>query len=139
MARINCKPPLSGKLVTQEEKERILEERHQRSSSPDKLTDQSVVGLVNHCNEIDTANAAGYTTQPNKEERIDNELTMMSSDNESDSEQLLTSNEYIHKKALTWAYTKYFIKSNTTKYRNWFFILFKNGYWRTTIILWYLW
>ena len=103
----------------------MLEERN-RLSSPNKHAEQSLnfVGSANHYNEIDA--------QPNEEERIDTELTVMSSD----SEQLLTSNDCAHKRTLTWTYAKYFIKSNTTKYRNWFLILFKNGYWRSTIILW---
>jgi len=132
VAKINCKPPMpmSGRLVIQEEKERMLEEKNQ-TSSPVERAKQSTVGSVNQCNEIDI--------QPNEEERVDTELTVILSGNASDREQLLTLNEFTCKKALTWTYIKFCIKNSTTKYRNWFLILFKNGYWRTTIILWYLW
>jgi len=68
----------------------MLEEKNQ--TSPVERAEQSIVGSVNHCNEIDI--------QPNEEERIDTELTGILSGNASDREQLLTSNEFACKKAL---------------------------------------
>ena len=76
--------------------------------------------------------------QPNQEESVNNELTVMSSDIESDGEKLLASDESACKQALSWAYSRRFIKSELTKYYHWLLILFKNGYWRTTVLLWYL-
>jgi len=130
VARINCKPPLSGKLVTQEEKEQMLEESNQPFSSIEHA-EQSFVGSENYCNEINTDSACNIT-KPNEEKRNDTELILVSS------EISATSNGYVCEcnQTLNW---KYYVKNNATKYCNWFLILFKNGYWRITILLWYLW
>ena len=83
-----------------------------------------------------------YGTVPNKEENeqtADNDLVMMSSDNESDQELLIVSDEHTHKQTFTLAYIKRIMKIKACDYYHWFLILFKNGYWRTTLLLWYLW
>ena len=43
MAWVNCKKPLSGRLVTQEEKERLLEERKQLSSPENEVAETSLM------------------------------------------------------------------------------------------------
>ena len=137
MAKVNCKQPLSGRLVTQEIKEQMIKDRNQITSvSPDEPL---IVASENHSGEVDTDNTS-CITQPNKETTIDNELPMMSSDNGSDSEVLLVSTgEQLHRQMHSQGYIKRFIKDEATKYRDWFSILFKNGYWRTTLLLWYIW
>ena len=134
IAKINCRPPLSGKLVTQEEKEQMLKERNQTTVADNEQVETSTGGSENCSNEIEADNAT-HEAQPNKEET---ELTMMSPDNESDSELLLTTDDSIHKHTLSWKYSKLFIRNKATKYHQWFLILFKNGFWRTTLLLWYL-
>ena len=116
----------------------MLEERNQTSSPDNEQVKASIVSSENCSNETEADNNR-HETQPNKEETVDNELTMMSSDNESDSELLLTSDDSTHKRTLSWTYSKRFIKYKATKYYHWFLILFKNGFWRTTLLLWYLW
>ena len=113
----------------------MLKERNQTTIIDNEQVEPSIVGSENCSNEIEAENTS-YETQPNKEET---ELTMMSSDNESDSELLLTSDDSTHKRTLSWKYTKLFIKNKATKYRQWFLILFKDGFWRTTLLLWYIW
>ena len=137
IAKINCRPPLSGRLVTVEEKEQLLEERNQ-TSVPDEQSELLVVRSDSHYIETEPESTS-YLTQPNKEKSVDNELTVISSDNESDGEMLLASDDSACKRTLSWTYNKRFIKREMTKYYQWILILFKNGYWRTTVLLWYLW
>ena len=137
IAKINCKPPLSGRLVTLEEKEQLLGERNQ-PCVPDEQSELLVVRSENHSVETEADNTS-YIAQPNKEKAIDSELTVISSDNESDGEMLLEFHESTHKRILSWKYIKHFIRNKFTKYYHWLLILFKNGYWKTTILLWYLW
>ena len=113
----------------------MLKERNQTTIIDNEQVEASIVGSENCSAEIEADNTS-YETQPNKEET---ELTMMSSDNESDSELLLTSDDNTHKHTLSWKYTKLFIKNKATKYHQWFLILFKDGFWRTTLLLWYIW
>ena len=43
MAWVNCKQPLSGRLVTQEEKEQLLEERKRLSSPENEIAETSLM------------------------------------------------------------------------------------------------
>ena len=130
IAKINCRPPLSGKLVTQEEKEQMLKERNQ-TPSPNQHVERSVAVSDN---EIEASNTS-YEIQPNKE---DNELAGISSDNESDSVLLLEANEHTQRQVSP-SHFKSFIKEKAISYYHWFLLLFKNGWWRTTLLLWYIW
>ena len=95
MAWINCKQPLSGKLVTQEEKEQLLEERKNGTSST------ALEISVTEVEDITSGETeAGHRTVPDKEENeltADNDLVVMSSDNESDQELLIISDNHTHK------------------------------------------
>ena len=113
----------------------MLEERNRTSSPDNEQVEASIVGSEDCSNEIEADNTS-YEAQPNKEET---ELTVISSDNESDSELLLASDDSTHKRTLSWKHSKLFITNKATKYYQWFLILFKNGYWRTTLLLWYIW
>ena len=137
MAKINCKQPLSGKLVTQEEKEQLLQERNKVSSAENEVVETSMTEPEDQTGEPEM----DYGTLPNKEENgqiptIDNDLVMMSSDNESDQELLIASDECIHKRTSS---LKRIIKEKAVNYYHWFSLLFKNGWWKTTLLLWYLW
>ena len=115
IAKLNHKQLPVGRLVTTEEKERLLKER---SPSPDEVA-ESTTGML----EDDETKNAINGTLPN----ID--LTVISSDNESDSELLLDEHTYRRKQII----------NKLVSYYHWILILFKNGWWRTTLLLWYLW
>ena len=91
IAKIICKEPLSGRLVTQEEKERMLKRRNQALLS-DERVEPSIVGSENCSNKL----SDGHVAISNKlDETIDTKFTVMSSDNaESDSVMLLQSNDH---------------------------------------------
>ena len=110
----------------------MLKERNRTSSPDNDQVEASIVGSEDCSNEIEADNTS-YETQPNQEE------TVISSDNVSDSELLLTSDDSTHKRTLSWKYSKLFIANKATKYYQWILILFKNGYWKTTLLLWYIW
>ena len=135
IAKIDCKEPLSGRLVTQEEKERMLKRRNQILLS-DERVEPSIVGSDNCSNEL----SDGHVTISNiLDETIDTEFTVMSSDNESDSVMLLQSNDHALRPIFSRAYVKRFFKAKANDYYHWFLLLFKNKWWRTTLLLWYLW
>ena len=133
IAKVNCRPSLSGRLVAQERKEQMIEEKSRISLSDDEHVGPS--NLASGNSPIATeADDSKYITQLNE---VDNELTVVSSDNESDSVQLLTSVEHTHRLTFSQTYIKYFIKEKAFNYYHWFLLLFKNGWWRTTLLLWY--
>jgi len=133
IAWVNCKQPLSGKIVTQEEKEKLLEERNknQASSPVGEIMEASLTESGGP--EVETE-LKDYGTLPNKEENdqtADNDLVfMISSDNESDQELLM--DEHTQRRTS-------FLTEKVINYYHWCLILFKNGWWRTTLLLWYLW
>ena len=138
IAKTNCRPPLLGRLVTQEEKEEMLDKRNQLSYQ-NTLVQPSSVESGSCPNEIEDSNPTSYITQPNKEETVDNNLTVMSSDSESDNVQLLVSDEHVHRQTFSKYHLKRITKQKAVNYYHWFLLLFKNGWWKTTILLWYIW
>ena len=143
IARINCKQPLSGRLVTQEEKEKMLEEkRKERSSSANGITETASTETENITSVETEADLKDYgSVQDNKENELtaDDDLVMMPSDSDSDLELLIVSDEHTNKRTLSLDKIKKIVKEKSTEYYHWFLLLFKNGWWRTTLILWYLW
>ena len=144
IAWVNCKKPLSGRLVTQEEKESLLEERNRLSSPTNELAETSLMEPEDPSGEMHS-DPKDYGTLPNVEENghvaADNDIVMMSSDVESDQELLIVSDEHTHRRTLSWKemISKIVIKEKARSYYQWFLLLFKNGWWRTTLLLWYLW
>ena len=108
IAKIICKEPLSGRLVTQEEKERMLKRRNQTLLS-DERVEPSIAGSVNCSNEL----SDGHVTISNKlDETIDTKFIVMSSDNtESDSVMLLQSNDHALRPIFSRTYIKRFFNA----------------------------
>ena len=92
----------------------------EKSPSPDEAT------TVIPDDEEAEDKEANYITLPNTE---NSELAIVSSDNKSNNELLLDK----------CTHTETWIKNQLVKYYFWILILFKNGWWRTTLLLWYLW
>ena len=142
IARLNCKQPLVGRLVTQEEKERMLQERSQSCSPANGIVETSMMEPGSPPGEIESE-PRDYGTLPNNEENgqlaVSNDITVLSSDNESDHELLIASDEHTHRQKLSLKTLKKKMKEKAGQYYYWFLLLFKNGWWRTTLLLWYLW
>ena len=78
-----------------------------------------------------------YGTLPNMEELTNNKQDNdVLSVNESERELCLVSSDTMCKQTMS---CNEIIKEKLTNYYQWFLILFKNGYWKTTLLLWYLW
>ena len=111
IAKVNRKPVPSGRLVTAEEKDIILRKQNQ---SPLLLSESERNG--------DNSYGALQSIEIS-------DFFIVSSDNESDSEFFLEE----HTDRRTW------IKNQLVDYYHWILILFKNGWWRTTLLLWFIW
>ena len=138
IARVNCSPPLSGRLVTQEEKERLLQERN-LGSLPNQAVKIPVTSLVHQSSEARPVitERSNYGTLPKMEESVNIEQhTDAPSIDESETDLPLISEENMHEQKLS---CKEIVIKKLVTYWQWFLILFKNGYWKTTLLLWYLW
>ena len=114
IAKVNRKPMLTGRLVTAEEKEQLFKKRN---CSP--LLEESETN----------GGDVSYGTLPDMEISAMTDFTIVSSDNGSDSELLL--DEHTHRRK--------WITNKLVNYYHWVLILFKNGWWRTTLLLWFIW
>jgi len=137
IAKLNCKPLPSGRLVTTEEKERLLKESTQ--STPTNEAVESTTTTVEDeieatCN---NTNTAINETLPHTRAIETTDLTAtVSSDNDSDSELLL--DEHLkHRQPNLWLRVE--IATKLQQYYHWMELLFRNGWWKTTLLLWYMW
>ena len=138
IAKVNCSSLLSGRLITQEEKERLLQDGNVEISSDQriKLPGATLVNCTNEARPV-IREKPNYGTLPNKEELTNSEQgNDVSSVNESERELSLVSSENVCKQTLS---CNEIIKKKMANYYHWFLILFKKGYWKTTLLLWYLW
>ncbi|XP_065920283.1 putative transporter svop-1 isoform X2 [Dysidea avara] len=136
MAKLNCKSLPSGRLVTTEEKEQLLKEMTQ--ATPNEIV-ESTTTIVEDDIETNNSNGAINGMLPNTKTVETTDLTAaVSSDNDSDSELLL--NEHVqHRQPHLWPRVKITIKNKLHQYYHWMELLFRNGWWKTTLLLWYMW
>ena len=137
MAKINCKPMLSGRLVTVEEKRRLTLEKTQQYSLSNGV--QLPGNVSNETRIRNTMEEDGYEIlEAESDDVIDDDVSL---DNASSDIELLlvSSSEHKHWKAFSWGHVRNIAKRKAVNYYHWFLLLFKNGYWRTTLLLWYLW
>jgi len=134
IAKLNFKPLPTGRLVTTEEKEQLLKER--TKATPKNETVEPTSTMVEDEMETNSANRAINETLP---AFVATDLTAaVSSDNDSDSELLLT--EHVqHRQPDLWPRVKVAVNSKLRQYYHWMELLFRNGWWRTTLLLWYMW
>jgi len=127
MARINCKKLPVGRLVTSEEKEQMTKEY---SPPLDDMMESIMLSLGGK-------NDVGFGTLPSMEASQKSDLSMIASFHESERELLL--GDHTHRRRLSCSYIKDTINERLVSYYHWILILFKNGWWKTTLLLWYLW
>ena len=80
-----------------------------------------------------------YKTLPNLEESCHQTNNSNDATNDTDRELLIASDECTHRRTFGQMHIKQKIKEKAIMYYHWFLILFKNGYWKTTLLLWYIW
>ena len=127
IARMNCKQLPVGRLVTSEEKERMTKEH---SPPLDDVMDLIMLSSGGK-------NDVGFGTLPSMEASQKSDLSMIASSHESERELLL--GERTHRRRLSCSCIKETISDKLVGYYHWTLILFKNGWWKTTLLLWYLW
>ena len=138
IAKLNCKPLPSGRLVTTEEKEQLLKERTQSTSTDEEL-ESTTMNILEVETETINSNKAINETLPHTRNVGMTDLTAtVSSDNDSDSELLLNENMQ-HKQLHLWPRVKGAVKDKLQQYHHWMELLFRKGWWRTTLLLWYMW
>ena len=98
----------------------------------------SMVESESSTNDIETE-PKDYGTLPSMKESCHQSVTDSDVTNDSDHELLIASDECTHRLTLSRIHIKQKIKEKAITYYQWFLILFKNGYWKTTLLLWYLW
>ena len=125
-------------LVTQEKKEQLLQERNRMPPPASETIETSIVESESSTNDIETE-PKDYGTLPNTKENFHQSIIDSDVTNDSDHELLIATDECTHRRTLSWIHIKQKIKKKAITYYHWFLILFKNGYWKTTLLLWYLW
>ena len=111
----------------------MLDKRN-KLSFQDELVEPSSLESDRCSNEIEN-NPTSCITQPNKEKTVDSDITVISSETDSDNVQLLVPGEHTHRRTLSQYRIKLIISQKAVSYYQWFLLLFKNGLWRTTILL----
>ena len=146
MARINCVQMVTGRLVTQEVKEEMIRTRtqsaqqnagntfvessfseqiHQRASSGSTTSYGALLGEETPPLEDEVfVNNSNHAIDVSEVQRL---LTQSSQCCKNDNEECF------------WLCFKKRIRDKAVNYYNWLLLLFKNGWWRTTLLLWYLW
>ena len=138
IAWVNCRPTFSGRLVTQEKKEQLTEERNRMSPHASEIIETSMMESESPTNDIETE-PEDNRTLPNMEESCQQTIADNDITNDSDHGLLIASDECTHRRTLSRIHIKQKIKEKAITCYHWFLILFKNGYWKTTLLLWYLW
>ena len=141
VARINCSLLMPGKLVTQEVKEDILKERSYLKAG-NGLMESSFSEVRMQSSAAPNSgygSLPGEETPPLEEEGFNDGL---SSIDMTDIRRLLKRSQACsidNCDKCSWFYLRKLITIKIVNYYHWILILFKNGWWRTTLLLWYLW
>ena len=138
IAWVNCRPTFLGRLVTQEKKEQLIQEKNRMFPHASEIIEIAVVESESPTNDIVTE-PKDYGTLPSTKESCHQSIIDSDVTNDSDHELLIASDECTHRRTLSRIHIKQMIKEKAITYYHWFLILFKNGYWKTTLLLWYLW
>jgi len=143
VAKINCGRLILGRLVTQEVKENILKEQSYLKTS-NGLMESSFTEVRRQSspasNSAFTYGALpGEETPPLEEDTFNNGQPTIDM---SDIRKLLKRSRNCSIEdcdKCSWFYLRKLITNKLVNYYHWILILFKNGWWRTTLLLWYLW
>lgn len=145
VARVNCMQMLAGRLVTQEEKEEVI---RQRTQLPQGKASNAFVesAFCEHRQQRRNSSLSSYGSTVLGEETPPLEDEMFTNSNGhaidvSEVQRLLlaSSQHCTDDEECSWLCVRKTIRDKVTNYYHWFLLLFKNGWWRTTLLLWYLW
>ena len=128
VAKLNCTQLIPGRLVTQEVKEAILKERSCLKAS-NTLVESS---FYEDKQSVDGKGEEAPSSSSEDEDLDDDQPIIMKSGRSPRS-------QISDRDKCSWFYLRKMITTKLVNYYHWILILFKNGWWRTTLLLWYLW
>ena len=143
VAKINCSRLIPGRLVTQEVKENVLKERSYLKAS-NGVMESSFTEVRRQSSSASNSGSSygalsGEETPPLEDETFnDGRPTIDMSDIRRLLERSRTCSIDDYNKCSCF-YLRKLIINKLVSYYHWILILFKNGWWRTTLLLWYLW
>ena len=145
VARINCVTLTVGRLVTQEEKEEVIRQRTQPTDR--KASNVFVESMFTDNKQQRTSSSSYYGTLPGEETPpLEDEVFTNNHVHFIDVsavQKLLSSTTQCSpeddKEQCSCLCIQKTIKDKVVNYYHWLLLLFKNGWWRTTLLLWYLW
>lgn len=143
VAKINCVQPITGRLVTQEEKEHVMRQRSQLTQGRTNNTFEESV-FFDSKQRTSSGTSSDYGTllgeeTPPEEDEVFSDSRQHSIDF-SEIQRLLSSSGCHHNnKECSCLCIGETVRDKAINYYHWFLLLFKNGWWKTTLLLWYLW
>ncbi|XP_065892907.1 synaptic vesicle 2-related protein-like isoform X2 [Dysidea avara] len=133
VAKINCSRLIPGRLVTQEVKENILKEQSYIAASSALVESSFYEDRRSTQNAVYGTTLAGDEASPHEDKEFTDDYPIIDKSDKSQTYSVSDCNK------CSWSYMKKLIVNKLVSYYHWKLILFKNGWWRTTMLLWYLW
>ena len=141
VARINCVQMMAGRLVTQEEKEELIRQRNPPIQDDARNTFAESTFSERRHQRTSSGSTSSYgtllgeETPPLEDEVFNNHPIDMS-----EVRRLLSQSQCCaDDEECSWLCVRKRIRVKVINYYHWFLLLFKNGWWKTTLLLWYLW
>ena len=142
VARINCVQMMAGRLVTQEVKEEFIRQRSQPVQKDASNTFiESTFSEHKHQRTSSSSTSSygtllGEETPPLEDEVFNNNHSI----DMSEVQRLLSQSQCCaDDEECSWLCVRKRIRDKMTNSYHWFLLLFKNGWWKTTLLLWYMW
>ena len=135
---------MAGRLVTQEEKEELIRQRSQSIKENANTFVESTFSERRH-QRTSSGSTSAYGTLPGEETPpLEDEVFVSNSGHAidvSEVQKLLSesSQHCVEDEECSCLCVRKRIRDKAINYYHWFLLLFKNGWWKTTLLLWYLW
>ena len=132
---------MAGRLVTQEEKEELIRQRNPPIQDDARNTFAESTFSERRHQRTSSGSTSSYgtllgeETPPLEDEVFNNHAIDMS-----EVQRLLSQSQCCtDDEECSWLCVRKRIRVKVINYYHWFLLLFKNGWWKTTLLLWYLW
>ena len=136
---------MTGRLVTQEEKEELIRQRSQLEQGKGRITfAESTFSEQKHPRTSSGLSSSygtvlGEETPPLEDEVFTNSTGHTIDVSEVQRLLLASSQCSVDDGECSWLCVRKTLRDKATNYIHWLLLLFKNGWWKTTLLLWYLW
>ena len=136
---------MAGRLVTQEEKEELIRQRSQSIKENGSNTFVESKFSEHRNQRTSSGSTSAYGTLLGEETPpLEDEVFVSNSNHAIDAlevRRLLSQSSQCCEddKECSWLCVRKRIRDKAINYYHWFLLLFKKGWWKTTLLLWYLW